>query len=76
MVPIPRTHDQYDNAKFYVDKYKDILLDSKDDRYQDQMLEIFDKYKNFKKEEPKKDIISEVSIAKDKIIQSMLNIDI
>jgi len=72
MVPIPRTHDQYDNAKFYVDKYQDILLDSKDDRYQNQMLEIFDKYRNFKKENAKKDILSEVRIAKDKIIESIL----
>ena len=49
MVPIPRTHDQYDNAKFYVEKYQDILLDSKDANYSDKMLEIFDKYKTFKK---------------------------
>ena len=27
MVPIPRTHDQYENAKWYVKKYNDILLD-------------------------------------------------
>jgi UDP-N-acetylglucosamine:LPS N-acetylglucosamine transferase len=60
MVPIPRTHDQYDNAKFYVEKYQDILLDSKDANYSDKMLEIFDKYKTFKKEDVKSDLTSKV----------------
>ncbi len=27
IVPIPRTHDQYENAKWYMHKYKDVLLD-------------------------------------------------
>lgn len=27
--PIPRTHDQYDNAQYYVDHYGDILIDQK-----------------------------------------------
>lgn len=73
MVPIPRTHDQYDNAKYYVDHHQDILLDSKHDNYKTEMIEIFDTYKYFKKEEQKKDIIVEISIAKDKIIQSIIN---
>lgn len=76
MVPIPRTHDQYDNAKFYVEKYQDILLDSKDANYSDKMLEIFDKYKTFKKEDVKSDLTSKVWFAKDKIIKWILNIDI
>ena len=30
IVPIPRTHDQYDNAKRYVQHKKDIMIDQKD----------------------------------------------
>jgi hypothetical protein len=73
MVPIPRTHDQYDNAKFYVNKYKDILLDSKSDNYTEDMLDIFTTNKSFKKEHLKKDILAEISIAKDVIAQHILN---
>jgi hypothetical protein len=57
MVPIPRTHDQYDNAKFYVKKYKDILLDSENEHYNQKMLEIFTQYRDFKKDHIKKDIL-------------------
>lgn len=74
MVPIPRTHDQYDNAKLYVNKYQDILLDSKDENYSNEMLKIFDKYKNFKKEDVKNDLVLQVSIAKDTIINSIINV--
>lgn len=72
MVPIPRTHDQYDNAKFYVKHYGDILLDSKDENYTTNMLDIFKKYKNFKKKDSKKDIISEIAIAKNVIVEAVL----
>ena len=72
MVPIPWTHDQYDNAKFYVEHYDDILLDSTDENYEKNMLDIFDKYKNFKKEKVIKDILSEISVAKEKIVESLL----
>ena len=73
MVPIPRTHDQYDNARFYVKKHKDILLDSKDNQYTQSMLDIFTNYQNFKKTHTKKNILSEISIAKDIILEAILN---
>ncbi len=72
MVPIPRTHDQYDNAKFYVKRYDDILLDSKDENYKKNMLDIFKKYKNLKKKDTKKDILSEIAVAKDVIVKAIL----
>ena len=72
MVPIPWTHDQYDNAKFYVEQYDDILLDSNDPNYKENMLSIFTKYQNFKKETIKKDILSEISVAKQKITEALL----
>lgn len=73
MVPIPRTHDQYDNAKFYVQKYDDILLDSNDPNYKENMLSIFTKYQNFKKEKVTKDILAEISVAKDKIVKALIS---
>lgn len=72
MVPIPRTHDQYDNAKFYVKKYKDILLDSKSDSYDQDMIDIFTQNKSFKKEILKKDILAEISMAKDIILDTII----
>jgi len=72
MVPIPRTHDQYDNAKFYVQKYDDILLDSNDPSYKENMLSIFTKFQNFKKEKVTKDILAEISVAKDKIVKALI----
>ncbi len=72
MVPIPWTHDQYDNAKYYVEHYQDILLDSKDPKYKNNMIQIFDKYKNFKKQETQNDVISQISVAKDIIINAII----
>ena len=72
MVPIPRTHDQYDNAKFYVEHYDDILLDSNDPNYKENMLSIFTQYQNFKKEKVTKDILAEISVAKDKIVKALI----
>ena len=73
MVPIPWTHDQYDNAKFYVQHYDDILLDSNDPNYKENMLSIFTKYQNFKKEKVTKDILAEISVAKEKIVKALIN---
>ena len=75
MVPIPWTHDQYDNAKFYVEHYDDILLDSTDENYEKNMIEIFTKYQNFKKEKVTKDILAEISVAKEKIVKALLLLD-
>jgi len=72
MVPIPWTHDQYDNAKYYVEHYDDILLDSKDLEYKNNMLKIFDEYKSFKKSEVNVDILSEISKAKDMIVGELI----
>jgi len=73
MVPIPRTHDQYDNAKFYVQKYDDILLDSNDPNYKENILSTFTKFQNFKKEKVTKDILAEISVAKDKIVKALIS---
>lgn len=72
MVPIPWTHDQYDNAKYYVKHFDDILLDSKSPSYMAEMLSIFDQHKNFKKDFVEKDILAEISVAKDRIVKELL----
>ncbi len=74
MVPIPRTHDQYDNAKYYVQHFQDILLDSKDPNYKNNMIQIFDKHKNFKKQENQNDIISQILVAKDVIVNAIIDL--
>lgn len=73
MVPIPWTHDQYDNAKFYVEHCDDILLDSNDSNYKENMLSIFTQYQKFKKEKVTKDILAEISVAKDKIVKALIS---
>jgi len=73
MVPIPRTHDQYDNAKYYVEHHDDILLDSNDPNYKENMLSIFTEYQNFKKDKVTKDILAEISIAKEKIVKELIS---
>lgn len=70
MVPIPRTHDQYDNAKYYVKHYNDILLDSKDRNYNQNMLEVLKQHVWFKKKQSNKDLTSQINKAKDVILKS------
>ncbi len=74
MVPIPRTHDQYDNAKFYVKTHKDILLDSRSETYNQDMLDIFTKHISFKKQTTKQsqDILAKISIAKNIILDAII----
>ena len=60
MVPIPRTHDQFANAKRYVEHRNGILLD--------ELL----KLKNFKKTITQKDIKTAISEPKNQILSDML----
>jgi len=72
MIPIPRTHDQYDNASYYVKKYWDILVDQKDEQFLTKLWIAIRKFKNFKKNPTSKNRLEEISSAKDKIIKSIL----
>jgi UDP-N-acetylglucosamine:LPS N-acetylglucosamine transferase len=72
MVPIPWTHDQYDNAKYYVKKHQDILVDQKNEQFLTNLSLAIRKFKNFKKKLSKKDRGEEISQAKIKIIESIL----
>lgn len=41
MVPIAWTHDQYDNAKYYVSQFQDLLIDQKLPDFEAQLLQAF-----------------------------------
>lgn len=45
IVPIPRTHDQYDNAKWYVKYHNDIMINQRDNDFEAQLS---DAIKHFK----------------------------
>lgn len=50
MVPIPWTHDQYENAKYYVKNYWDILVDSKKDTFISELRKVLLEQCKYKKE--------------------------
>lgn len=75
MVPIPRTHDQYDNAKFYEKNYSDILIDSSLENYDTKFKNTLKENINFKKAYQQKDISKSISKAKDIIIASLFESD-
>lgn len=73
IIPIPRTHDQYDNAKRYVQHHKDIMVDQRDIWFDIKIVKALMKLRNFKKKETHVDKQSKVSKAKEIIIKSFLN---
>ena len=73
IVPIPRTHDQYDNAKRYVQHKKDIMIDQKDIWFHIKLVKTLMKLRTFKKKESDIDRQAIVSRAKEIIIKSILN---
>lgn len=72
MIPIPWTHDQYDNAKYYVKKHWDISVDQRDEQFLTKLSMAIKKFKNFKKKFTNKNRLEEISIAKEKITNSIL----
>jgi len=41
MVPIAWTHDQYDNARYYVSRFQDLLIDQKAPEFEKHLLQAF-----------------------------------
>jgi UDP-N-acetylglucosamine--N-acetylmuramyl-(pentapeptide) pyrophosphoryl-undecaprenol N-acetylglucosamine transferase len=72
IVPIPRTHDQMDNAKWYVEHYQDILLDQTSPTFLKDMENLFLSLRGYHKEEIKKDIFNEIQQAKKLIWKEIL----
>lgn len=73
MIPIPWTHDQYDNAKRYVRSFGDILVDQKDKNYENNLKETILSLNWFKKRSSKKNLKDEVGKAKMEIVQKIIN---
>lgn len=73
MIPIPWTHDQYDNADYYVKKYWDIMIDQRDEQFLTKLWMTIRKFKSFKKKYISKNKLEEISIAKEKIAQAMFH---
>ena len=72
MVPIPRTHDQFANAKRYVEQRDGILLDQDSPDFKANLLAELLKLKNFKKTITQKDIKTAISEPKKQILSDML----
>ena len=72
MVPIPRTHDQFANAKRYVEQRAGILLDQDSPEFKAKLLAELLKLKNFKKTITQKDIKTAISEPKQQILSDML----
>ncbi|MBQ9553982.1 hypothetical protein IJU97_03345 [bacterium] len=49
MVPIPRTHDQKDNAKWYVKHHDGILIEQDDPQFLEKLEETLLSLKSYKK---------------------------
>lgn len=71
IVPIPRTHDQYDNAKWYVRSHNDIMINQRDADFEFQLANAIKHFKWFKKIPQKKDKKAIIAHAK-KIIREAL----
>ena len=49
IVPIPRTHDQMDNAKYYEKTFQDLVLDQDTNDFEQQLEQTLIQLKNYKK---------------------------
>lgn len=72
IVPIPRTHDQYDNAKRYVRIYNDIMISQRDADFEAQLGNAIKYFKWFKKTRQQKDKKAIVAEAKIVVRKSLL----
>lgn len=61
IIPIPRTHDQYDNAKWYVRYHNDSMIDQRDADFEIQLTNAIKHFRWFKKilqQKDRKEIIA------------------
>jgi len=72
IVPIPWTHDQYDNAKRYVQHHNDIMLNQRDSDFEQQLANTIIQFTWFKKIRQKKDKKESIRHAKIIIWDSLL----
>ncbi len=72
IVPIARTHDQYDNAKYYVKKHKDVLIDQRHSLFDEHLAQAFRQHVRFHKKIQKKDLPRFIAQAKDTIATAIV----
>lgn len=72
MIPIPRTHDQLDNAKRYVEHKNWILIQQDDPDFLDQLKKYLLALQSFKKSLSSRDRKAEIRKAKEQILEQML----
>lgn len=73
IVPISWTHDQYENAKYYVNHYQDLLIDQKNSGFEKHLWQAFGQFAWFHKTPTSKDLWAIISKAKDVILESIIN---
>lgn len=72
IVPIPWTHDQYDNAKRYAKHHHDIRLNQRDTDFEQQLNNAITQFQGFKKTRQQKDKKAIISEAKKIVRESLL----
>lgn len=72
IIPIPRTHDQYDNAKWYVRYHNDSMLNQRDNDFEFQLSNAIKHFRGFKKIRQAKDKKAIIAQAKKVIWESLL----
>lgn len=72
IVPIPRTHDQYDNAKWYVRFHNDSMINQRDKDFEIQLTNAIKYFKWFKKIRLQKDKKAIIATAKEIIRDNLL----
>ncbi|MEI7562807.1 MAG: glycosyltransferase [bacterium] len=73
IIPIPRTHDQYDNAQWYVDHHQDIMINQRDKGFDINIINALIKLRTFQKKPQKKEKQLLVAQAKDAIWKSIFS---
>ncbi len=72
IVPIPWTHDQYDNAKRYVRYHNDVMINQRDSDFEQQLTNAIKHFKGFKKIRQAKDKKAIVAQAKITIREALV----
>lgn len=73
MVPIPWTHDQYENARWYAHTYKDLLIDQNKEDFLQTLERDIEEHIGHKKTIHDEDKFKKIQEAKEIIWQSILS---
>lgn len=80
IVPIAWTHDQYDNAKYYVSHFQDLLIDQRSPDFEKNLFQTFQDHVWFRKKQKqesqamKKELLTIVWLAKDTIAKAIITV--